>query len=199
LQCNQRKISWIQLLPPRLIQLLLSRLILEGVGKEVPTPSKAKLRLTSEQKAFQESENSINFLFSESVQAGGLSQEFLQHLGSLNQILDENEPEASTPTQSDFLCSSRPIRVRPEGLAHVLTQSELEVYNHVIRSHCSNAKANEWLRIMTKVLSCEWTNHVLVHAMMNHVLVHESNTWVFSQHLRTSSSARALKACTRQS
>ena len=121
-------------------------------SNNVPAPSKANLGLSSEKEAFHQFEDTINFFFSESVQTGGLSQEFLQHLESLNKIPHEKEPTPSTPTQSDFVCSSRPIRVRPDGLAHVLTQSELEVYNHVIRSHCSNAEANEWLRIVTKVI-----------------------------------------------
>jgi hypothetical protein len=141
-------------------------------SQNVPAPSKANLGLTSENEAFQQFQDSINFFFSESVQTGGLSQEFLQHLESLNKIPHEKEPTPSTPTQSDFVCSSRPIRVRPDGLAHVLTQSELEVYNHVIRSHCSNAEANEWLRIVTKVImSLYMTDHDLVHE--EHVLVHE--------------------------
>jgi hypothetical protein len=124
----------------------------EGVPAHLPD------HCTGSSTAAQELQDTIDFFFSETGETGGLSQAFIKHLQSLNRRPAQNETGVGIPPAIDFLSSKRPVLVKPQGVSTILTASELQVYNHVMRSHCSNAEANEWIRILTKV-SCE--KHVL--------------------------------------
>jgi hypothetical protein len=124
----------------------------DGVSAHVPEHG------TGARTAEQELQSTINFLFSETGETGGFSQAFMKQLMSLNRQPARNEAALGIAPAIDFLSSHRPVLEKPQGVSNILTPSELQVYNHVMRSHCSNAEANEWIRILTKVSS---ENHVL--------------------------------------